>query len=184
MRFKARSEAVNSKTSRCQTEWNEREEKTRRICTERKGRTRASSENAHIKTKPETTTPKQKIIPRESTQVGSRRLSPAEKASIMPDGNNLPFKLPKYDVNPKKSKAMLSETEPPCIDNGASAMEVDSPVTEKEIAPSKSTITITPVEKPIVEQPVQKQSMAAQAAVRPANKQSIELSEVGTAPIV
>ena len=130
------------------------------------------------------TTPKQKIIPRESTQVGSRRLSPAEKASIMPDGNNLPFKLPKYDVNPKKSKAMLSETEPPCIDNGASAMEVDSPVTEKEITPSKSTITITPIEKPIVEQQVQKQSMDAQAAVRPANEQSIELSEVEIAPIV
>ena len=102
----------------------------------------------------------------------------------MPDGKNLPFKLPKYDLNPKKSNAMLGETEPPGIDNGASAMEIDSPVTEKEIAPSKSTITITPVEKPIVEQQVQKQSMDAQAAVRPANEQSIELSEVETAPIV
>ena len=79
---------------------------------------------------------------------------------------------------------MLGETEPPGIDNESSAMEIDSPVIEKEIAPSKSNITITPVEKPVIGQPVQKQALNAHTSESPSNEQSIELSEVETTPIV
>ena len=86
----------------------------------------------------------------------------------MPERKNLTFKLPKYDVNPKKSKAMLGETEPPVMNNESSAMEIDSPGIDKEVAPLRSNITITPIERPVekpdIEQPaIQKQALDVQA---------------------